>query len=72
MTSYIDSSALLKRYVAEPDSAVAAELLDADPVLITSWVTAVEVRLTNRFSQWQEDYESFLQEARRVDPVPAE
>ena len=44
MTSYIDSSALLKRYVAEPDSAVAAELLDADPVLITSWVTAVEVR----------------------------
>lgn len=44
MTSYIDSSALLKRYVVEPDSAVAAELLDADPVLITSWVTAVEVR----------------------------
>ncbi len=35
-------------------------------------VTAVEVRLTNRFSQWQEDYESFLRESRRVEAVPAE
>ena len=36
-------------------------------------VTAVEVRLTNHLSQWQEDYGSFLQSSRRVEAVaPAE
>jgi formate dehydrogenase major subunit len=35
-------------------------------------VTAVEVRQTNRFSQWQEDYDSFLRVTRRVEPAPAE
>ncbi|MGD9792859.1 MAG: type II toxin-antitoxin system VapC family toxin [Acidimicrobiia bacterium] len=44
MTTYVDSSALLKRYVEEHDSDVADRLLDADPVLVTSWITAVEVR----------------------------
>lgn len=44
MTLYVDSSALLKRYVPEADSSVAAQLLAADPVLVTSWITAVEVR----------------------------
>lgn len=44
MTAYVDTSALLKRYVDEIDSDVADELLGADPVLVTSWVTAVEVR----------------------------
>jgi len=44
MTAYVDSSALLKRYVNEPDSDVADRLLAADPVLVTSWVTLVEVR----------------------------
>ncbi len=44
MTTYVDSSALLKRYVAEPDSDLADRLLTADPVLVTSWVTLVEVR----------------------------
>jgi len=44
MTTYVDSSALLKRYVNEPDSDVADRLLAADPVLVTSWVTLVEVR----------------------------
>lgn len=44
MTTYVDTSALLKRYVDEPDSDRAAELLAADPILVTSWVTAVEVR----------------------------
>ena len=44
MTTYVDSSALLKRYVDEPDSATADELLSADPVLVTSWITVVEVR----------------------------
>ena len=44
MTTYVDSSALLKRYVDEIDSPVADELLGADPVLVSSWVTAVEVR----------------------------
>lgn len=44
MTIYVDSSALLKRYVAEADSSVANELLGSDPVLVTSWIPAVEVR----------------------------
>lgn len=44
MTLYVDSSALLKRYVEEPDSSLAVELIDSDPVLVTSWVTVTEVR----------------------------
>ena len=44
MTTYVDSSALLKRYIDETDSDVAERYLNADPVLITSWVTVVEVR----------------------------
>ena len=44
MTAYVDSSALLKRYVDEADSDVAEQLLASDPVLATSWVTVVEVR----------------------------
>ena len=44
MTLYVDSSALLKRYVAEPDSNTADQLLRSDPVLVTSWITVVEVR----------------------------
>ncbi len=36
-------------------------------------VTAVEVRLTNHLSQWQEDYGSFQLASRRVETVaPAE
>lgn len=44
MTTYVDSSALLKMYVEEADSDVAEQLLGADPVVVTSWVTLVEVR----------------------------
>ena len=44
MTTYVDSSALLKLYVDEPDSDDAQRLIDADPVLVTAWVTYVEVR----------------------------
>lgn len=44
MTTYVDASALMKRYVDEPDSVVAERWLDADAVLVTSWVTLVEVR----------------------------
>jgi predicted nucleic acid-binding protein len=44
VTTYVDSSALLKRYVAEDDSAVADALLGADPVLVTARHTVVEVR----------------------------
>lgn len=44
MTTYVDSSALLKRYVQEPDSDYAISLIDADEVLATSWLTVVEVR----------------------------
>lgn len=44
MTTYVDSSALIKRYVSEPDSEYATALIDADAVLATSWVTVVEVR----------------------------
>lgn len=44
MTLYVDSSALLKAYVDEPDSAVAVAHLQSDVVLVTSWVTVIEVR----------------------------
>lgn len=44
MTLYVDSSALMKRYVDERDSAVAIELMATDPVLVTSRLTEVEVR----------------------------
>jgi predicted nucleic acid-binding protein len=41
---YVDSSALLKRYVDEPDSEVAESLLGSDPSLLTARHTIVEVR----------------------------
>ena len=44
MTLYVDSSAMLKRYVDEPDSPLADRLLAADPVLVTSRLTELEVR----------------------------
>ena len=44
MTTYVDSSALLKRYVDEPDSAAADALLRADRGLLTARHTIVEVR----------------------------
>jgi predicted nucleic acid-binding protein len=44
VTLYVDSSALMKRYVDEHDSAAAEYLLGSDPVLVTSRLTEVEVR----------------------------
>lgn len=44
MALYVDSSALVKRYVDEPDSARCERLLLADPVWITGRHTSVEVR----------------------------
>lgn len=44
MSLYVDSSALLKRYVDEPDSEVADSLLGSDPTLVTARHTIVEVR----------------------------
>ena len=44
MTLYVDSSALIKRYVDEHDSDVAVELMRTDPVLVTSRLTEVEIR----------------------------
>lgn len=44
MSLYVDSSALFKRYVDEPDSARAEELLGSDPSLITGRHTIVEMR----------------------------
>jgi len=44
MVAYVDTSALLKRYVVEADSQIAERLLGIDPVLASSWITAVEVR----------------------------
>jgi len=43
MSLYADSSALLKRYVEEPDSAAADEALQADTI-VTGRHTIVEVR----------------------------
>lgn len=44
MVAYVDTSALLKRYVAEADSDLAGQLLASDPVLASSWITTVELR----------------------------
>ena len=44
MTLYVDTSALMKRYVAERDSDVAERLMASDPVLVTSHLTEVELR----------------------------
>jgi uncharacterized protein len=44
MSIYVDSSALLKRYVDEPDSDTADLLLRSDPSLLTARHTIVEVR----------------------------
>ena len=44
MSLYVDSSALLKRYVDEPDSDVANALLGSDPSLLTARHAVVEVR----------------------------
>lgn len=43
---YVDSSALVKRYVREPDSDAAERLLWADPEWVTAGHTLVEVRRT--------------------------
>ena len=44
MTLYVDTSALIKRYVQEHDSEVAVQLMLSDPVLVTSHLTLVELR----------------------------
>ena len=44
MTLYVDSSALLKRYIDEHDSEQAVGLMATDPVLVTSRLTEIEVR----------------------------
>lgn len=44
MSLYVDSSALLKRYVDEADSDAADSLLRSDPSLLTARHTSVEVR----------------------------
>ena len=44
MSLYVDSSALLKRYVDEPDSEVAESFLRGEPRLLTARHTIVEVR----------------------------
>lgn len=46
MTTYIETSALVKLYIAEADSSDALRYLRADPVLVTSWLTVVELRRT--------------------------
>jgi len=44
VTVYVDTSALLKRYVDESDSDRFVALLDADPSWASGWHTLVEVR----------------------------
>lgn len=44
MTTYLDSSAWLKRYVEEAGSELVAEVVEEEPVLITCSIAEVEVR----------------------------
>jgi len=48
MTLYVDSSALLKRYVDEPDSEACEAILRSDPALVTGRHTIVEVTSAKR------------------------
>ncbi len=43
MTLYLDTSALLKRYIDEPDSDRFGDILDSDPTWLTCRITWVEV-----------------------------
>lgn len=45
MTLYVDSSALIKRYVDEDDSDAAVSILLSDPEWVTAQISLVEVRL---------------------------
>jgi predicted nucleic acid-binding protein len=45
VTLYLDSSALIKRYVDEPDSDTAEAILLSDPDWVTAQISLVEVRL---------------------------
>jgi uncharacterized protein len=69
VTLYVDSSALLKLYFAEPDSDRAEQLLSSDPEWVTARHTQVEVRrnlaralqgpeLAVARQQFQRDWES--------------
>ncbi len=44
MTLYVDTSALLKRYIFEHDSDTAEQLMATDPILVTCRLTEVELR----------------------------
>jgi len=44
VTLYVDSSALIKRYIKEDGAEVAVAHMASDPVLVTSALTAIEVR----------------------------
>ena len=44
MTIYVDSSALVKRYIAEPESQYTVDVMAADPSHVTARHTMVEVR----------------------------
>jgi len=44
VTVYADASAILKLYLVEPNSDVAAEILRGDPLWVTGYHTLVEVR----------------------------
>lgn len=44
MSVYVDSSALLKRYLEEPDSDRYGQVLDADPDWVCARHTCIEVR----------------------------
>ncbi len=70
MTTYVDTSALLKRYVSELDSDRAEELIGVDSSLVTSRVTVVEIRrnlarllepvaAVDARRQFQQDLEAF-------------
>ncbi|HJL89627.1 MAG TPA: type II toxin-antitoxin system VapC family toxin [Acidimicrobiales bacterium] len=44
MTLYVDSSALIKRYLEEEEAEDAVAHMASDPVLVTSALTVIEVR----------------------------
>lgn len=61
---YVDTSALLKRYVAEPESEAAIRLLDQDQDWVTAAHTEVEVR--RHLARLLEDDQALLRQTREA------
>jgi predicted nucleic acid-binding protein len=73
VTLYVDASALLKRYIEEPDSEVCERQLLADPIWLAARHVSVEVRRNLarllEGDHLQQAREQFLSDWRRINVI---